>query len=256
MKIVICTGGCDPIHKGHIEYFKAAKKLGDMLIVGLNSDEWLTRKRGNFFMNWENRASIIRELQVVDTVIDFDDSDDSARRAIQKVKEQYPLDDIIFVNGGDRTQYNIPEMTEENVEFVFGVGGEDKLNSSSWMLNDWEKWVCRKQLNHTAEPVDRGWGYYTVISEISKNIKVKTLDVAPGKSLSYQKHTYRDEFWIVKTGVATVLLQGELITMQEGDYLNIKRDMWHQIQNLTNTQITVFEVQHGEKCEETDITRI
>jgi len=73
MKAVIVTGGFDPIHSGHIAYFKAAKALGDddksILIVGLNSDEWLTRKKGRPFMPWEERASIIRELECVDDVI-------------------------------------------------------------------------------------------------------------------------------------------------------------------------------------------
>ena len=82
--IVLVTGGFDPLHSGHIAYFKAAKSLGNKLIVGLNSDEWLTRKKGKPFMPFNERIEIINELSVVDEVISFDDSDDTACGAIYK----------------------------------------------------------------------------------------------------------------------------------------------------------------------------
>ena len=84
-KAVLVTGGFDPIHKGHIEYLREAKRLGDILYVGLNSDHWLTRKKGQPFMNLENRASIIVELSMVDEVIIFNDTDNSSCHAIQQV---------------------------------------------------------------------------------------------------------------------------------------------------------------------------
>ena len=138
--IVLITGGFDPIHSGHIAYLQAAKKLGDILVVGVNSDAWLTRKKGRAFMPLQERAAILRAVAGVDFVIDFDDSDNSARHAIWMVRQSYPQDHIIFANGGDRTQANIPEMTVEdaNLEFVFGVGGENKQNSSSWILTEWK----------------------------------------------------------------------------------------------------------------------
>ena len=64
MNIVLVTGGFDPLHSGHIEYFKAAKELGDHLVVGVNSDEWLTRKKGRPFMSFDERCAIIKELRV------------------------------------------------------------------------------------------------------------------------------------------------------------------------------------------------
>ena len=82
MRIVLVTGGFDPLHSGHIAYFKAAKKLGNQLIVGLNSDEWLTRKKGRPFMSWNERAAIINELGCVDDVIEFNDNDNTACNAI------------------------------------------------------------------------------------------------------------------------------------------------------------------------------
>jgi len=65
MKIVLVTGGFDPLHSGHIEYFKAAKNLGDKLIVGLNSDAWLSRKKGRAFMPCNARVAIIENLLTV-----------------------------------------------------------------------------------------------------------------------------------------------------------------------------------------------
>jgi cytidyltransferase-like protein len=84
-RIVLVTGGFDPLHSGHIAYFKAAKALGDHLVVGLNSDDWLTRKKGRPFMPFEERAAIIKELACVDEVIGFNDDDNSACAAILKV---------------------------------------------------------------------------------------------------------------------------------------------------------------------------
>ncbi len=140
MNIVLVNGGFDPLHSGHIAYFKAARSLGDMLIVGLNSDEWLERKKGRAFMPWNERLCIINNLSMVDEVYTFDDEDGSARHLIHQPRAHYPDSKIIFANGGDRTKDNIPEMDVEdsNIEFVFGVGGEDKKRSSSWMLEDWK----------------------------------------------------------------------------------------------------------------------
>ena len=139
--IVIATGGFDPIHSGHINYLSEAKSLGDLLCVGVNSDAWLTRKKGKYFLPWNERAAIVEHLKPVDRVMDFDDYDGSARDAIRQVRKLYPEDKIMFVNGGDRTSENIPEMSIEdpNLEFVFGVGGDYKQNSSSWILKAWSQ---------------------------------------------------------------------------------------------------------------------
>jgi D-beta-D-heptose 7-phosphate kinase/D-beta-D-heptose 1-phosphate adenosyltransferase len=138
INIVLCTGGFDPVHSGHISYLKHAGKLGDYLIVGLNSDRWLTAKKGRPFMDWNERQIILDNLRMVDRVIDFDDSDGTACNAIRRVKSMFPDDRLIFANGGDRTKENIPEMIFDDVEFVFGIGGVDKRNSSSVLLQQWK----------------------------------------------------------------------------------------------------------------------
>ena len=113
MKIVLATGGFDPIHSGHIEYLKIAKSLGDKLVVGLNSDDWLRRKKGREFMPWNERAAIVGNLKSVDQVIDFNDADGSATQAIFKVLSEidHGRDTVIFANGGGRNAGNIPEET-------------------------------------------------------------------------------------------------------------------------------------------------
>ncbi|BCU93665.1 MAG: hypothetical protein CM15mV2_2950 [uncultured marine virus] len=139
MKVVIVSGGFDPIHSGHIAHFKAAKELGDILIVGCNSDEWLTRKKGKPFMPINERMCIIKELKMVDSCVSFNDDNDSSIDLINKTLELF--DDVLFANGGDRTKDNIPEIDafdkDPRVSFAFGVGGEDKKNSSSWILSQW-----------------------------------------------------------------------------------------------------------------------
>ena len=250
MKIVIVTGGFDPIHSGHIALLKEAKNLGHALAVGLNSDEWLRRKKGHEFMPWSERSAIIENLKMVDIVFSFDDSDGSAIDAIKRVKEVYPDDEIIFANGGDRTKDNIPEMVFEDVEFVFGVGGEDKKNSSSWILEEWKS-------PKTARP----WGYYKVLHQVGAEVKLKELTVEPGKSLSMQKHKQRAEFWFVSEGEATVYTlnrktDSELVgKFTQFDHTWIANNEWHQLVNETLEPLRIIEIQYGSDCSEEDIER-
>ena len=138
MKIILCTGGFDPIHSGHIAYLKAARELGDKLIVGINSDSWLERKKGRAFMPSHERVTIIKNLKMVDDVMLFNDDDNTATEAIKNLQQLYPDDQIIFANGGDRNAVNIPELSISNVLFKFGVGGNEKINSSSAILENFK----------------------------------------------------------------------------------------------------------------------
>lgn len=136
-RVVLVTGGFDPLHSGHIAYFKDARALGNILVVGVNSDAWLVRKKGRVFMPSTERITIIQNLRMVDHCILFNDDDGTAIEAIKNVQMMYPNSQIIFANGGDRTAANIPEMQCKDVIFKFGVGGETKLNSSSVILDNW-----------------------------------------------------------------------------------------------------------------------
>lgn len=135
-KIVMVSGGFDPVHKGHIQMFEEAKALGDVLIVVLNGDSWLQRKKGRFFMNSEERAYIIKSLKMVDEVYVLD----SERNDVSEALYLYEPD--IFANGGDRKEEkDIPEAEackELGVEMVFNVGG-GKIQSSSELLENYNK---------------------------------------------------------------------------------------------------------------------
>jgi len=252
MKIVLVTGGFDPVHSGHIAYFKAAKTLGDMLIVGLNSDDWLVRKKGAAFMPWNERLCIINNLSMVDEVYTFDDDDGSAKHFIQQVRAHYPDTELIFANGGDRTRDNIPEMdmVDSNLSFVFGVGGEDKKNSSSWILQEWK-----------APKTDRAWGYYRVLHEVGANTKLKELTVAPKTCLSMQRHDQRAEFWFVAEGEAAIYTldnssDQELVGhFGVHEHIWIAKNQWHMLCNETDQPIKLIEIQYGENCVEEDIER-
>jgi cytidyltransferase-like protein len=247
MKIVLVTGGFDPLHSGHIAYLRSARELGDKLIVGINSNDWLTRKKGRPFLPWEERATIIGELHCVDRVINFNDDDGTAVDAIRKVKDIFPNHQIIFANGGDRTKDNIPEMVFEDVEFVFGVGGEDKKNSSSWILQEWK------------EPkTERSWGYWRVLDD-HKVYKVKELVVMPGQSLSMQRHFKRSEHWHVLSGTINVeteyLGSKNNVKISTNSSYDIGIEVWHRAYNTGTTPCHILEVQHGSECVEEDIER-
>ena len=253
-RVVIVTGGFDPLHSGHLEYLKCAKALGEVLIVGLNSDDWLSRKKGKSFLPYYEREQVLLNLKSVDNVINFADHDDSAIEAILKVKRFYPNARLIFANGGDRTDDNIPElehfMDEEWIDFEFNVGGS-KSNSSSNIL---EKWADNR--------TERPWGYYRVLHNDKDVVKVKELVVAPGKSLSMQKHKYRAEHWFISSGQATIYTIHEPSTDYElqGKYnmfdnLHFNRGEWHMLANESTESLRIVEIQYGSECSEDDILR-
>ena len=253
-RVVIVTGGFDPLHSGHLEYLKCAKALGEVLIVGLNSDDWLSRKKGKSFLPYYEREQVLLNLKSVDNVINFADHDDSAIEAILKVKRFYPNARLIFANGGDRTDDNIPElehfMDEEWIDFEFNVGGS-KSNSSSNIL---EKWADNR--------TERPWGYYRVLHNDKDVVKVKELVVAPGKSLSMQKHKYRAEHWFISSGQATIYTIHEPSTDYElqGKYnmfdnLHFNRGEGHMLSNESTESLRIVEIQYGSECSEDDILR-
>jgi len=249
MKIVVVSGGFDPLHSGHISYFSAARVLGDQLIVGINSDQWLSRKKGRPFMPFAERRAVVSNLKSVDATLQFDDSDGSAVDLLEQVKTAYPGAQIIFANGGDRTAKNIPETVVKDVVFEFGVGGENKMNSSSWILEEWK-----------APKTERPWGYYRVLHEVP-GMKVKELTVNPGQSLSMQRHWLRNEYWIVQEGTAVVNSQTDsgyaLLpkTLYKYNEYHVPMLTWHQLINPISVPLKLVEIQYGEQCVEEDIER-
>ena len=250
MKIIIVSGGFDPLHSGHIAYFESAKAYGDKLVVALNSDSWLENKKGKSFMPFNEREMIIKSLGCVDDVIDFEDDEiGSCINALEKAKRLYPNDQLFFANGGDRNNTNIPEMSVSGIEFIFSIGGNDKKNSSSWILKNWQ-YYHEKRL----------WGsFYNLFDE--DKVKVKELIVDPGKGMSFQKHFKRSEIWLVSKGSCIVNFskddpnKKDNIQLNKFDYYIVPVGDWHQITNPFEEVCHLIEIQYGEACIEEDIER-
>ena len=137
-KIIVLSGGFDPVHVGHMRMFEDAKKYGAKVIVGVNSDKWLIRKKGAPFMSHDERTEILKGVKYIDLVVGFNDEDDSACELIKDVQSMYPGKDvkIFFGNGGDRTNKTTPEINyckSNNIEMLWGVGG-GKIQSSSELI--------------------------------------------------------------------------------------------------------------------------
>ena len=125
-KSIMVSGGFDPIHKGHIRMIQEAARKGDVIVI-INSDEWLMRKKGFVFMPFEERVEIIKSIKGVTSSLGIDDSDNTVCEALRKYRPDY------FANGGDRTNTNTPEMAvceELGIEMLWEVGG-GKVQSSS-----------------------------------------------------------------------------------------------------------------------------
>ncbi len=138
--VVAVSGGFDPVHIGHIRLFKEAKALGDKLVVILNNDNWLTKKKGYVFMPEQERKEILEAVRYVDEVVitnhPSDPDDMSVCQALYQIKPD------IFANGGDRNQDNVPEVAvcqEIGCKMVYNVGQGGKVQSSSWLVDKFKK---------------------------------------------------------------------------------------------------------------------
>ena len=246
-KIVVLSGGFDPIHSGHLSLIEESRKIG-RVIIGLNSDAWLTRKKGMPFQSYEERYAILSNLKNILCVIGFDDTDGSAIDAIRKAQKMFPKSQVVFANGGDRTSDNIPELEyckQNNIELLFEIGGNTKKNSSSWILSNW--------VHQNTE--NRFWGSFKTLYTDGNRIKVKELLLEPEKSISLQKHQQRNEFWVVISGTAKVQIDNTESILKSQDFVHIKPNTLHKLTNIGNDTLKILEVQHGTKCDESDIER-
>lgn len=216
-KIIVISGGFDPIHPGHIALIESAKEYGEVHIV-VNSDEWLVRRKGFFFQPFTDRKKILEAY--TPHVHAVDDSDGTVCEALRRIKPHY------FGNGDERTNKNTPELDvceELGIEPVFELGG-GKYNSSS-VINGRQRVPTR-------------WGAYDVLLDMPK-LKVKILMIEAGKKLSLQRHENRSEFFFMPNGEVKVNLPG----------------VWHAPKAPDNESLTILEVQVG-SSEEGDIEKI
>ncbi len=147
-KVVMVSGGFDPVHVGHLDMLKEAKELGDELVVILNNDNWLKLKKGHAFMSELDRKEILESFRFVDRVVIT--SHEPNTKDISVCRELESLKPHIFANGGDRKEDNIPEYELCNrlgIEMVFGIGKKGKIRSSSELV--------KKALEKTKNPSSR-----------------------------------------------------------------------------------------------------
>jgi D-beta-D-heptose 7-phosphate kinase/D-beta-D-heptose 1-phosphate adenosyltransferase len=195
-----------------------AAKLGKLIVV-INSDEWLKRKKGCVFQPWEARAELVKGLRCVTNVISCNDDDGTVCEALKHVVPD------VFCNGGDRGASNTPEIElckKLGIVTAFGVGGDFKTDSSSEIAK--------------RDTVKRKWGTYEVLFD-GGWIKVKRMVILPKVEHTPQRHFAREEYWFFKNSMRY-----------------IARAEWHSIHNSTMDPLEFIEVQIGD-CREDDIER-
>ena len=139
--IVLVSGGFDPIHSGHIKLIKEASNYGDIIVL-LNSDNWLRKKKGKEFLSFDERKIILNSIKNVIDVVPCGNEDKTCIDGIKLAISKYSKNKIFFANGGDRNDNTTPETIfcdQNNIETLWGIGGNKKSNSSSWILKKWSE---------------------------------------------------------------------------------------------------------------------
>lgn len=147
-KTVVVSGGFDPLHIGHVRLFERARKMGDELVVILNNDNWLKKKKDDVFMSERERKEIIKALSSVDKVVLTSHKPNPVDMSV--CAELIKIKPAIFVNGGDRIKKNIPEIAvceKIGCKMIFGAGRGGKVQSSSWLLEKHTKSLSGKEKN-------------------------------------------------------------------------------------------------------------
>ena len=254
--IVIISGGFDPVHKGHTALFNAAADHGKVHVL-LNSDDWLTRKKGVPFLTYEVRKDILNNISSIYKTHIVDDRDDTVCKGLIKLRKDFPETKLFFANGGDRVLGNTPEMDfceRLNIDLLWNVGG-DKIESSSSLLN---KYRWNTQQNRAKHLTTRKWGTYEILAE-GEGYLVKKLTILPGKNISYQKHTHRLEEWLVLEGTGDFLsnsYHNEIFHINPKDRLKIQPQDWHWVKNNSESNpLCILETWFGDVLEESDIER-
>jgi cytidyltransferase-like protein len=234
----MCSGGFDPLHAGHVEYLRRAADLGDV-VVALNSDAWLMRKKGYVFMPWEQRAAVLRALRHVEEVVAVNDADGTVCEAVARLRPD------VFANGGDRTGAdNTPEAElcrRMGIRLAWGLGA--KIASSSDLV--------RQAAPERAVPAP--WGTYTVL-EYGPGYRVKRLDLDAGKRTSLQRHFERAEDMMLVSGAASLELDGVCTMMVLGQARRVNVFCKHRL-GAGDEGATIIEIQTGAPRED-DIERL
>ena len=244
----LVSGGFDPVHVGHLRMFQDAQSLSDNVILLLNNDEWLIKKKGKPFMNQHQRKEILNEFQSISKVIIQTSNDKSSSRAIEEFVENNPNKSICYCNGGDRSNIgNIHESeicNELGVNLEFGIGGGEKVESSSQLTK-----------NYLGNIEKRPWGNYHIIAK-NLGYQIKEIRVSQGSKLSLQKHKNRSEFWQIIKGKSKITIKDNECYLKEKEHIYIPKNTVHRIENIGNEELVFIEIQLGESLKEDDIVRL
>jgi len=244
----LVSGGFDPVHVGHLRMFQDAKNLSENVIVLLNNDEWLMKKKGKPFMNEGQRKEILDEFKSISKVIIQTKSDRSSSRAIEEFVHNNPDKTVCYCNGGDRSNIrNIREADICNklgVTLEFGIGGNTKIESSSQLSK-----------NYLGNVEERPWGNYHIIAK-NKGYQIKEIIVSKGSKLSLQKHSGRSEFWQIVKGESKITIEENKHYLKEKEHIYIPKNTIHRIENIGKDELIFIEIQLGENLKEEDIIRL
>ena len=245
----LLSGGFDPVHIGHLAMIKDAKRISENVIILLNSDKWLARKKGKPFMVEAQRAQLLEEFESVsEVIIQIDDDDDSSNNAIIDFHKSHHTKTICYCNGGDRSQEDkIREAQickDLGIDLKFGIGGIHKLESSSNLTK-----------NHLSEKEYRPWGSFHIIAK-GDGYQIKEMTINPGKKQSLQRHKNRSEYWQIINGTGMVYLEDSKFKLEKNDNIYIPKGDLHRLENIGENLLTLVEIQIGEKISEDDIERL
>ena len=244
----LVSGGFDPVHVGHLRMFQDARELSHNVIVLLNNDDWLIKKKGKPFMNENQRKDILDEFKSITEVIIQTSSEKSSNLAIEEFVKNNPNKDICYCNGGDRN--NIKNIREAQickklgVTLEFGVGGEEKIESSSKLTK-----------NYLGNVEKRPWGNYHVITK-NTGYQIKEIKVLEKSKLSLQKHSNRSEFWQIVNGKSKITIEDNEYYLKEKEHIYIPKNTIHRIENIGKEDLIFIEIQLGDILNEEDIIRI
>ncbi len=244
----IVSGGFDPVHVGHLRMFQDANKLADKVIVLLNNDDWLIKKKGKPFMSQEQRKEILKEFISISEVIIQKSSEKSSNLAIKEFAAKNPNKKICYCNGGDRSNIkNILEAkmcAELNIELEFEIGGKEKIESSSQLTK-----------NYLGNVEKRPWGNYHIIAK-NTGYQIKEIKVNQNSKLSLQKHKSRSEFWQIVKGKSKIIIEEKEYFLKEKEHIYIPKNTIHRIENIGKEELIFIEIQLGENLKEEDIIRL